>query len=203
MKQQGLLLQACSFCTSCNLFVISAKVCFDDRRIALNLSRVSACYNAAVVKHHKPFADSHDKMHVVLYKQNGKIEFLSDERNELHELLCFLTVHTGSRFIKQKQRWVACKCAHYFKFALFAVRKVPCKFVFFVVNMKQREQLLSSLSHKLFVATEFRSAKQHVYWVHCAALMQRDAHIVAHGERAKQAYVLECTRNAQIVQLCR
>src|SRR5574344_1205982 len=182
MKRQDPLLQACSLCASCNLFVISAKIGFDYRRIALNLSRVSACYDAAVVKHHEPFADSHDKMHVVLNEQNGKIEFFSDERDELHELFRFLTVHAGSRFIKQKQRWVAGECTHYFKFALFTVRKVPCKFVFFVVDVEQCEQLLRPFSHKLFVPTEFRSAKKHVDWIHRAALMQRNAHVVAHGK---------------------
>src|SRR5574344_1734707 len=154
MKQQDLLLQACSFCASQNLFVISTKVRFNNSRIALNFSRISACYDAAVIKHHESFTNAHDKMHIVFNKQNGKIEFFSDERDELHKLFRFLTVHTCCRFIEQKKRWVACKCAHYFKFALLTVRKVPCEFVSFFIDVEQHKQLFGTLSHQFFIAAE-------------------------------------------------
>ena len=70
------------------------------------------------------FADSHDEFHIVFDEQNRQIEFLSDKIDHTHEFRRFLRIHSGRRFVEQKQLRLRCKGACDFQFALFAVGQV-------------------------------------------------------------------------------
>ena len=67
-------------------------------------------------------ADRHDHIHVMFYEQDREVKIFVDVGNEMVELLDLFGVHSGGRFVKQKQLRLERDRARDLKAALKSVR---------------------------------------------------------------------------------
>ena len=70
------------------------------------------------------FGNSHDNAHIMLYKYNGNVQFISQTADEMCGFNCLSGIHTGGRFVEQYQLGSAGERPSDFQASLIAVRQV-------------------------------------------------------------------------------
>ena len=83
-------------------------------------------------------------------QQYGHIEVFSYKLNGVHQFLCFVRVHAGSRFVQQKQLRRCRKRSCNLEFSLFAVRQIRRNIVLFIRQSENFQKFLRLFIHRLF-----------------------------------------------------
>ena len=96
----------------------------DNIMVIKNLFGFASCQNRSEIQHGKLLAYTCDKLHIMLYKQNCHIEFVSYKLNRFHKLRRFVRVHACGRLIEKQKLRMSSHCSGDFKLSLLSVREI-------------------------------------------------------------------------------
>ena len=106
----------------------------------------------AVVDYLDPLAHVHHQGHVVLDKEDGHAEAVSDGVDALQQFRCLRGIHARSRFIQQEYLHIRGQGPGNFQFALLAVRQAGGKHIGLVLQMADGQKVQGLFCQRLFRA---------------------------------------------------
>ena len=156
-----------------------------------------------VLKHIDTLAYSHNEAHVMLDKKNGKVEFLANPANHLHELLRFLRIHACCRLVQKQKLRLCRKGTGNLQAALCTVGQVFRGLVCLVLEVENLQKLKAvsfNLPFLLSVASHTENSLQKAVFY---MVMKGNFYVVQHRKLGKEADVLERAGYAALRNLIR
>ena len=80
-----------------------SQIGFQDFGVILDFNRCTFGNRRAKIQNFDALANPHHQAHLVLDQQNGQFEFLANPLDEFHQLVDFIGINPGRRFIEQQQ----------------------------------------------------------------------------------------------------
>jgi hypothetical protein len=93
---------------------------------AANPARLPFTYSFPVIEHEDPVRDTHHESHVVVDKEDRR-SVVTDPADQLHERVFLRGVHSGRRFVQQKQLRTRGQSSSDLEAPLVAVREIASK----------------------------------------------------------------------------
>jgi len=159
--------------------------------VLLNFARRPFSEFEPIVEHNQAAADTHDDFHVMLNKENGDMEMLLHGLYQIHQSDFFSGIHTGGRFIQEKQFRAGGKGANQLDFPLEAVRKRDRQFIVNGGKVEEFEELADIIMHRHFILNKPAEPGDGLRETVLNVAVEGGLDGFINGERGKEADILE------------
>jgi hypothetical protein len=149
-----------------------------------------------VVQHDDAVGDAHDHPDVVLHEQDGEppVAEIPDER---HQRVCLPGAHAGRRLVEEEDARLDREGAGQLEPLLVAVGEIPGELVAPVPEAHAVEERRDPRVRLAALAAERGRPEKRADEASPGAPVPRDPDVLAHGEVAEEADVLECPGDAE------
>ena len=137
-------------------------------------------------------ADAHHDFHVVFHQQDGELELLLHELDQLHQFHLFRWVHSGCRFVQQEQLGLGGQGADDLESALIAIRKAFGGLVLDPFQIEDAKQFAGVLTQFFLLGLEFGTSGQGMNHVVFQVDVESHAHVVENRQTREETDILEC-----------